>query len=318
MLIIKYKPCLCRFHFLTFVLVKKVAIIGFGNIGKALAFRLLEDQYHVDHICIIDPDETIEGARLDIEDAAILHNCDFSLNDAQEFQQCDIIFHCAGASVPKTGNRLEIAAENVLITKQIFESYHPKEQARIIVVTNPVDIISFYSWKYSDLPANQVMGTGTLLDTMRLNRLLKRKGYQSCNGIVLGEHGSSMFISKTLSQLENEPLSAHMSNEEVLALTDEVSQSAKRIKMTQSATIYGVVEAALCLYLALGSEKEIKLPASTLVDEDFTKSETAIFISQLCSVSEKGISPATITLEKDDQEAYERSIQVVTDCMNNI
>ncbi len=308
---IKCTTWIIQFHLRNLVSMNKVAIIGFGNIGKAVAFRLLENRYQVHNLCIIDPDDSIEGAYLDMTDAATLHQCSFSLNDQTAFNDCDVIFHCAGASVPGNGDRLAIAAENIQITQQIFEEFKPKETAQIIVVSNPVDVISYYSWKYSRLPTEQVVGTGTLLDSMRLNRLLEAHGFKNCDGIVLGEHGNSMFISKTLSKINDALLTDILSIEDITKLTIEVAQSAKRIKRTQSATIYGVVEAALTIYKAFVSDEDLTLPVSTLIKEEFNQNKSPIFISQLCQVNRKGVWVRDVKLNEEDQASFLKSSDIL-------
>ncbi len=295
-----------------------VAILGFGNVGRALAFRLLEKHYQVDHIVIIDPEPSIVGAYIDMHHAAQLQDCSLSINDMDKFAEADFIFHCAGASVPATGDRMHVAAENARITEMIFNHYKTKDTARIIVISNPVDLITYFAQKASGLPSKNVVGTGTLLDTMRLNAMLKQKYFPKPKGLILGEHGSTMFISNSYSRTNGKLLTEAMTAEEISSVMEEVKNAAKTIKKTQEATIYGVVEAALHIYLALMNDHDALMPVSctTVFSENGVNHE--VCISQLCKVNKFGVQPLSMELDSHDKEMYLSSLKTIKQVITSI
>lgn len=130
-----------------------ISIIGIGNIGRALLLNLLNEKNFYFLINIIDLPENAEGTLLDFHHALEFRpNHSIVFNSKDHFHESSYIFHCAGVGIQQGSSRLSTTDENIKITHSIFEHYQPNDKAKIIVITNPVDIITFYTWKYSNLP----------------------------------------------------------------------------------------------------------------------------------------------------------------------
>lgn len=280
----------------------KVGIVGFGNIGKVLSFSLVQSKFGLKEMVIYDQDPSTSGAILDLQHASYAcGEIKISNEGKKNLEACDFIFHCAGVGVKKGGNRLETVKANKEVTRQIFADLTLQKQCKIIVVTNPVDIISYFTWKYSKLPSNQVVGTGTLLDTYRLKYELDQENISFQNAKIIGEHGESMFIAQGNELIEDDDLQKD--------ILKRVKTSARRIKETQEATIFGVCQAALEIFKALQHPVEQTLPTSCQCPSDINPA--GIYCGLMSKISREGVFCDGSQLNSTDLKRLKNSISVL-------
>ena len=273
-----------------------VSIIGMGNIGKVICVLLSQKKDHIFTLNIVDTSPNVEGAILDFQHGQHLfqpHHITY--NSTEILTNSDFIFHCAGASVPKGQSRLSTSGASIEITEQIFTGFHPKKEPKIIVVSNPVEIISTITHKLTGLPADCIVGTGTFLDSIRMDYYLKRKFsfVKSVKSVLLGEHGSSVFISRILSSINGKLIDQVLSAEEIDEIFEEVKQAANEIKRTQNATIYGVSYCALHIFDALLAKSVTHIPVSMRVP-DWLRNEihsSSLFLSLYADMDAEGVRP---------------------------
>lgn len=245
---------------------KIITIIGFGNVGRFIATLLLPYTQCRFTINVMDPDEGIKGAILDIDQGmAFFPNHCLVHNRRDLMLQSDFIFHCAGAAVPKGQSRLATSRESVEMTKKIFKEYVPKQAPFIIVVANPVEVITTVTQKVTGLAPERIIGTGTALDSIRMNRFIQQEypEFRDVDMKLLGEHGSSVFMSHQLSRIQGEPVNTVLDTHAIAKLMARVKQAAYEIKQTQEATIYGVSYCAIQIFKAILLDETITLPVST-------------------------------------------------------
>ena len=267
-----------------------ITILGFGHIGKQICSSLLSLEGYNTQINIIDISEDIEGALIDFEHAAELFpNHQLVLNDKHLFNKSDFVFHCAGASVPKGSSRLEVTDQSIRITEDIFKDFSPRGSCKIIVISNPVEVISFVTQKVTGLPSKQIVGTGTYLDSIRMNYYAKQQLSNDLhpNFVLLGEHGQAAFVSHQLSKVEDDK----MTSTDLETVLDLTKGSAKHIKITQDATIFGVSFCAIQLFKAFLSQEEIYIPVSTEMPDKLCNQLNVekIYLSLFSQVSQKGV-----------------------------
>lgn len=298
-----------------------VTIIGFGNIGKCIGSLLLNLKNLPKVINVLDPDPNIIGAFYDFEHATQLYpSVSIKLNDFDIFNDSDVIFHCAGPSVPKGESRLSIGEKSVQVTEQIFNNYKSTKSSKIIVVSNPVEIITFVTQRITNLQPQNVIGTGTMLDSLRMQSIIKNKypEFAEIEPVILGEHGDSMFVSCSLSKLNGIQLNKSIGNDELEMLLREVKDAAKIIKQTQGATIYGVSHCAVYLYESIVYDKTIKVPASVEIPEYLTKDLILppISLSLYCAINGQGAYPIKSALnDNNDIEFLQKSAHALYDCI---
>src|SRR5579872_1760198 len=175
----------------------KITIIGAGSVGTTIAYALMLKSIPA-HITLIDLDKKkCHGETLDLSDAAGFCEVNITTEESKDsVSQADIVIIAAGKRQAIGEKRANLLSTNKKVIKNIFDTNSFKKSAIIIMVTNPVDAMTYFAQKYSGLPKNQVFGSGTFLDSQRMRLLLSQKlgiAEQSIHAYVLGEHGDSQF-----------------------------------------------------------------------------------------------------------------------------
>lgn len=275
-----------------------VSITGLGNVGSSVLFSLMQTDRKT---CfnIIDPNKLIEGKLLDLNHAFHINDTPHKMyiNDFEIYQNSDYIIHTAGAQNKPNTSRLEVLEENRKVTEELFKSHQFKPSCKIIVVSNPVDIISYYTWQYSGVKSSNIIGTGTLLDSKRLeyeiSSALTHKT-EDISAMVLGEHGDSQVAIFSNCFIGNQKLfnDKLFSCNELNELANRTIKSAHRIRKTQESTHYGVAQCVVKIINDLHSNVKQYYPLSVLTNEYYTKElqiNKPIFISVPLEVSSAGI-----------------------------
>lgn len=178
----------------------KIAIVGAGNVGSTLAYTcMLQGLSH--HIALIDIDKKIAaGQALDLSHCLQFTPSVFveSGDSLSMVADAQIVIICAGVSQHKDESRDDLLQANAQLFRNIIpEIVQHNSDCFIIVVTNPVDVLSYLTYKISKFPAARILGSGTVLDTARLRYLLGQRlsvNPKDVAAYVLGEHGDSEFI----------------------------------------------------------------------------------------------------------------------------
>ncbi len=190
---------------------KKITIIGSGSVGSTIAYTLMI-QGLANEICMIDINsKKAFGEALDIQQGTpFCNSCSVYSGDFPDAENSNIVIITSGAARKPGMSRLDLAQVNIdilaTVTPQITK-YAP--DATYIIVSNPVDILTYVFCKNSGIPEERVIGSGTILDTARLRaRLSKLYGINQRNihAYVMGEHGDSSFVPWSLANISNIPI----------------------------------------------------------------------------------------------------------------
>lgn len=190
---------------------RKVAIIGAGNVGASIAYALTIRNLATE-IILIDVDEKrAEGEALDIQHgipymgvSSVRHG------KYEDCEECDLIIITAGRNRRVGESRLDLAADNIKILRNITDSLKPYyDKCAILVVANPVDILTYKCAEFMDLPDGKVFGTGNILDTSRLTRIVA--DYTGLNtevvkGQIVGEHGDGQITIWSKVSIAGDPI----------------------------------------------------------------------------------------------------------------
>jgi L-lactate dehydrogenase len=176
----------------------KVAVIGAGSVGATIAYALLMRKVASEILLVDIVPEIVHGQVLDLSDSAFLGSTIIRGATFEEAGQADVIVITAGAKQKPDEPRTELIARNYKILESVIGSMKPlNKDAILMVVANPVDILTCIAQKLSGLPRKQVFGSGTYLDTGRLRLTLSQilnVSELAIHAYVLGEHGDSQFI----------------------------------------------------------------------------------------------------------------------------
>jgi malate/lactate dehydrogenase len=271
----------------------QIAIIGFGETGSCIA-SLIIHEYSDIVIHVLDPSNDISGRLLDMQHAAAFRNIKITFNNSIALSSADYIFYCAGARNAKDGDRNSVTQQNKELIEVVFGKVKLNSTVKIIVVTNPVELITTWISEYFNHEIVAV-GTGTLLDAYRFKFLLSKSLNVLPNeveAIVIGEHGQGMTPILSQTKVKGKLIQSLLSEYELNELTQELKDSAKTIRLTEQATKYGVSECAVFLMNQFNSLIPIETIASVAVPKvakDQLEIESPIFVSLACMVSTKGV-----------------------------
>jgi L-lactate dehydrogenase len=271
----------------------QVAIVGFGETGSCIASLIIHEFSDI-KIHVLDPSENVSGRLLDIQHAAAFRNIEITLNHSTALSTADYIFYCAGIRNAKDGDRISVTQQNKELIEVIFRKVKLKSNVKIIVVTNPVELITTWISEYFNHEI-VVVGTGTLLDTYRFKFLVSSLLNVMPNDvetIVIGEHGQGMTPILSQTMVKDQFIQSLLSEYELNKLTQELKDSAKTIRLTEEATKYGVSECAVVLMNQFESPTPVKTIASVAVPKAVKEQlqiVSPIFVSLACVVSKNGV-----------------------------
>lgn len=230
---------------------KKVVIIGCGNVGMSYAYALLNQRTHVNSLALIDLNkERVEGEVMDLNHCLAFSPSKMKIK-VGEYSDCkdaDLIVIAAGVNQKPGETRIDLLKRNASIFKGIISEVMKNGFNGIfLIATNPVDIMTYLTQKYSNLPRYKVIGSGTSLDTARLRFLISDRVKVSPSNVhayVIGEHGDSEFIPWSDVNIALQDISCFISKEEMEEFEEEVKTAAYKIINAKGATYYGI---GMCL-----------------------------------------------------------------------
>ncbi len=287
---------------------KKVAIIGVGNVGAHIASASINKNLAAEFL-LVDQNQEFETAQvLDLCDSLLFsHNSRVESADFgdEKVREADIFVITAGAKQNPGETRIDLLAKNREILKSIKNSLGEiKKTAIVILVTNPVDILTTIAAEIFGLPQNQVFGSGTLLDTARLRWRLARKfdkNIANIHGYVLGEHGDSEFVAWSTVN-GSEVLSA----EEKEKIATRVREEAYDIIAGKGATYFGIGAAAAKIISVILNNSEKVLPVSTVLNGEYGVQGIALGVP--AKIGENGVEEVLeITLNEEEKQKLQNS-----------
>ncbi len=305
---------------------RKVAVIGCGFVGSAIAFALMQSGLFSDMVLIDVNKRKAEGEALDIS-----HGIPFArpmkiwAGDYEDIKDAAIIIITAGANQKPGETRLDLVHKNVGILKQIVPEITKNNDTGImLVVSNPVDILTYAALKISGWPENRVIGSGTVLDTARLKYQMGELLEADSRGVhafIIGEHGDSEIAAWSSANVSGVPLKdfckvrSDIDTHKLLKETTEeiaeaVKNSAYEIIERKQATYYGIAMAVKRICEAIVRDEKSVLPISSLMHGEYGL--TDVVLSMPAIVGENGVEHVVpVSLDEDEQNRLWNSAQVL-------
>ena len=310
---------------------KKVTIIGAGSVGATTAFALLARNAASEVVLIdINTDKAL-GEALDIKQATpYIDNCDIYAGSYCDAVDSDVVVITSGIGRKPGQTRLELVQTNVNIIKSIateITKYAPN--AIYIIVANPVDILTYAFLKCTGLPKNQVFGTGTVLDTIRLRTRLAEiynVNKQQVHANVLGEHGDTSFVAWSTATIAGIPLEEY--NDSIATpynlpteytredVENYVKKSGGKIIARKGCTVYGIGMSTTHIVKTLSGNAETAMTVSSLHEGEYGISD--VCLSSLSLVDSTGVrSIITQKLTDDEVQKLYASAQALKEVIKN-
>ncbi|MCT1453387.1 MULTISPECIES: L-lactate dehydrogenase [unclassified Corynebacterium] len=308
----------------------KVVLIGAGDVGMAYASAIV-NQGLCDHLAIIDlNEEKVWGEVQDLNHAVPWsgHNTRVTQGTYEDCRDAAVVVNCAGVAQRDGETRLELVGRNVKIFKSIVDEVMDHGFNGIFVVaTNPVDVLAYATWKFSGLPSNRVIGSGTVLDTARYRYALGEYFDVSATNVhayVIGEHGDTELAVTSSASAAGIPLKDRL---EKLAETDADTSSkmeeifvktrdaAYDIIRAKGSTSYGIGGGLARITRAVLKNEGAVLPVSALLEGQY--GEENIYIGTPAVINRNGIQEVVeLSLDEHESEQFAHSSKVLRDVMN--
>ena len=298
----------------------KVVLIGCGNVGMAYAYALVNQKVYVDELVLIDinKDKAI-GEAMDLNhcQAYSPSRIKITVGDYNDCKNAKIVVIAAGVNSAPGESRMDLIYKNSKIFKTIVSDVMESGFNGIFVVaTNPLDIMTYLTLKYSGLPRNKVIGSGTTLDTARLRFILSEKTGvcpKNIEAYVIGEHGDSEFVPWSNVNIAYKKISDILSDDELINIENEVRNSAYEIIERKGATAYGIGMCLVRITNAIIEDKNIILPVSSW------DGKNEICISTPAIVNKHGNKKKIfIPLNEKETELIINSINVIKNALKKI
>ncbi|NDI33796.1 L-lactate dehydrogenase [Chengkuizengella sediminis] len=287
----------------------RVVVIGVGAVGSTTAYTLLLRERMTELVLIDYNKQKAVGDALDMN-----HGLPFTgktkvwAGDYEDCAEADIVIIAAGAAQKQGETRLDLLKKNVMIFDSIIENVTKYNQHGILLIaSNPVDIMSYFSWKKSGFPKNRIIGSGTLLDSSRFKYLIGEKmnvDPRSIHAKIIGEHGDSEVPVWSLSNFAGMPLT--LSDEDKKEIFENTRDAAYQIIQAKGSTYYAIALALDRICTAILRDESAVLNVSTYI-EDY-QGVSDVYIGVPCIVDQSGIREVVpITLTDEEQQKFQQS-----------
>ena len=298
----------------------KVVIIGCGNVGMSYAYALINQRTYVNRLVLIDiNEERIEGEVMDLNHCLPYAPSKISIN-VGTYSDCHdarIVVIAAGANQKPGETRTDLINKNAVIFKDIVSNVMSSGFNGIfLVATNPLDVMTYLTYKYSGLHSNQVIGTGTSLDTSRVRLMIGKKlciSPKNIEAYVIGEHGDSEFIPWSNANISLQNIKEFFKEEELNEIEADVRNAAYEIINRKGATYYGI---GMCLVritnAILGNE-------NTIIPLSVYDKENDVYVGLPAILNQDGAKRrVNLKLTEEEIQKLKHSINIIKENINSL
>ncbi len=299
----------------------KIALVGTGFVGMSMAYSML-NRGGISELVLIDIDkEKTKGEEMDLSHGLPFapQKMDIKAGDYSDCKDAQIVVITAGAAQKPGQTRLELAEVNAKIVKQITKNIMESGFNGIIVVaSNPVDLMTYVVYKVSGLPKNQVIGTGTVLDTARLRYLIAdylKISSKNIHAYILGEHGDSSFVPWKHAYVGCKKISDVMKDnnypmEDLDNIHKEVVNAAYEIIEKKKATYYAIGMSLNRIVRAILDNENSILTVSTYLNNQYGQDD--IYIGVPSIINSNGIREIVdLDLSEEEQKKLNKSCNLI-------
>ena len=298
----------------------KVVIIGCGNVGMSYAYSIVNQRTNVQELVLIDLNmEKVKGEAMDLNHCLAFGPSKLTIK-AGNYSDCknaSIVCIAAGANQNPGETRMDLIHKNSKIFNSIVSEVMKNGFNGIfLVATNPLDVMTYITWKASGLPVIKVIGSGTSLDTSRLRYILSEKlsvNPKNIHAYVIGEHGDSEFVPWSLTNVGVEKITNYLSDNELNEIYVNVRDAAYEIINRKGATYYGI---GMCLTritnAILGDE-------NTIITVSSYNDQNEIYIGQPSVINKNGIERVIdLSLNDEEKGKFDNSVNIIKNAIREL
>lgn len=294
---------------------QKIAVIGAGAVGSTVAYTLMVKNLAAEIVLIDINQEKEKGEVLDIDDClSFSETSSVKAGNYKDASDADIIVVTAGVAQKVGETRLDLVTKNKEIITSIFKEIGQiKSSSIVVVVSNPVDIITYLIQELSNLPKNQVFGTGMGLDSARLRSSLARQfnvDGEQVDGFTMGEHGDSEFVAWSTVSIGGKKINDMLNQEQMHTIEKNVKNEAYEIIKLKGATYYGIAMVVSDIVETVLFNQNKIIPVTYRLDNWNGVSDVCLGAPAV--IGDKGIvKPWPIELTEEEKEKLKKSATVI-------
>ncbi|WP_162164053.1 L-lactate dehydrogenase [Acholeplasma hippikon] len=299
----------------------KISVIGAGNVGAATAFSLMMNKV-ASEIVIYDIDhKKAEGEALDIyQGTSLVAPVLVNAGTIEDTKDSDIVIITAGAAQKPGETRLDLVNKNITIYQKLIpEIVAQNPNSILLVVSNPVDILTYITWKISGFPKERVIGSGTVLDTSRFKSSIAREfniDARNVHGYIIGEHGDSEIAVYSRTNIGGITFDEYYKKQRIKEkgfkerIAKEVKNAAYEIISRKGYTNYAVAVAVTRICTAILRDEKSILTTSSYLDGQYHVSD--VYLSTPTIIGRKGVLEILeFDLAAEEQLAFEESANII-------
>lgn len=308
---------------------RKAAVIGCGFVGASIAFRFLQ-QGLFSHLVLLDANQAkAEGEAMDLSDGLPYGAAmEITAGTYDDIADCALVVITAGANQKPGETRLDLIGRNIAIMESIIREITARDFGGILlIVSNPVDVLTYAAWKISGYPRERVIGSGTVLDTGRLKQLLGeelRVDSRNIHAFIIGEHGDSelaVWSEANVSGLALEDFcqirGQALSRPDMDRLYRQVRDSAYEIIKRKGVTCYGIAMGVGRIAASIVRDEHAVLPISVVLDGQYGLDGLALSIPSI--VGRNGLEEILeIPLSGEEESALRSSAQQMQEVISTL
>jgi malate dehydrogenase len=290
-----------------------ITIIGAGKVGSSAAFEIL--RYRISDVTLIDIAENLaKGEALDMMQAAPAIEFDGKIrgtSDYSEMQGSELVIVIAGQGRKPGMTRIDLMNNNARIIRSIVkEVAKHAPDCKLMVVTNPVDIMSYIARRESGLPPNHVFGMGNILDTLRFRSYIAQEldvSRQDVNALVIGEHGDSMVPLVEYASVTGIPITTLLTKEQIDKIVQRTINSGADVINLKGSTIYAPAAVIAMMADAVINDRKRVMSVSTCPSGQYGCSDYSIGVPVV--LGKDGVEKIVeLKLSPESKDRFEKSV----------
>lgn len=307
-------------------MVNKISIVGAGRVGESTA-QMLAIQKLAQKIVLIDLDEQYaKGVALDIQETASVYNFDAELTGSSNItniKDSNIVIITAGIPRKPGMDRADVLAINLKIIDEIMDGIiENAPDAYVIVVSNPVDVLTYYANKKANWPRNRIMGQAGILDSMRLSSFIAMETDYSINDIqamVLGGHGDTMVPLPRFTTVSGISIEHLLNQKTINSLIQRTRDGgAEILNLKQKSSAYDAPGAAVTIMVeSIVYNKNRLLPCITMLNGEYGQTDLAIGVPVV--LGENGVEKIVeLDFSTEEQQSFDASAKAIKELIAEI
>lgn len=300
-----------------------ITIIGAGKVGSAAAFNIL--RYRISDVVLIDTVESLaKGEALDMMQAAPAIEFDGKIRGSSDFSEMagsELVIIAAGEARKPGMTRIDLINKNAQIVKSIVrEVARYASNCKLMVVTNPVDVMTYIAYKESSFTRNRVFGMGNILDTLRFRSYIAMElgvSREDIRALVIGEHGDSMVPLVEYAAVSGIPITSLLKEEQIEKIVNLTTTSGSDVIKLKGSTIYAPAAVIAIMADAILRGRNRVMSVSTYLQGEYGFSDVAIGVPVI--LGRNGVEKILeLKLKPETKKRFATSVSIIKKALKEI